>query len=90
MTSPKGLPSIEAIQEFSLVIEKLVCKYTVGGQGLTPTTTFVLLKRFPTPIYPVTRVGNAKPTSYSKIRFSLLINVVPQSAEPPGKGISES
>ena len=35
-------------------------------------------------------LGNAKPTSYSKIRFSLLINVVPQSAEPPGKGISES
>jgi len=32
-------------------------------------------------------VGNAKPTSYSKIRFSLLINVVPQSAEAPGKGL---
>ena len=62
MSSPKGLPSIEAIQDFSLVVEKLVCKYTVVGQGLRSTITFVVLNRFPTPIFPVTRDGNAKPT----------------------------
>jgi hypothetical protein len=53
---------MEAIQYLFLVGEKLDCAYKLNGQGLTPTITFVVLNRFPTPIFPVTRDGNAKPT----------------------------
>ena len=81
---------MEAIQDLFLVGEKLDCAYKLNGQGLRPKIIFVVLNRFPTPIFPVTMVGNAKPTSYSKIKLSLLINVVPQSTEPPGKGIYPS
>ena len=61
---------MEAIQDLFLVGEKLDCAYKLNGQGPTPTITFVVLNRFPTPVFPVTRDGNAKPTSYSKIKLS--------------------
>jgi len=61
---------MEAIQDLFLVGEKLDCAYKLNGQGLRPKITFVILNRFPTPIFPVTMVGNAKPTSYSKIKLS--------------------
>jgi hypothetical protein len=40
----------------------------------------------PIPILPVTKVGRAKPPSYSRIKLFSLIKVFPQSTEVPGKG----
>ena len=49
-----------------------------------------MLILLPIPILPVTKVGKAKPPSYSKIKLFSLIKVFPQSTEVPGKGIPPS
>ena len=83
-----GFTSIEVIQYPFSWAAKVACVYKWKGQGLTPNVRFVVLNFLPIPILPVTMVGKAKPPSYSRIKLFLLIKVLPQRTEVPGKGKS--
>ena len=85
-----GLYSREVIQQPFSPLAKLDCPQMLNGKGLIPTTTFVLLNFLPIPILPVTRVGSAIPTSYSKIRSFSFMYVLPQRTDVPGKTKSSS
>jgi len=64
---------------------KLDCIKKLNGNGLIPIITLVVLNLLPIPNLPVTSVGSAKPASYSIIKLFLLIIVLPQRIEVPGK-----
>ena len=87
---PNGFTSKEVIQYPFSWGANVACVYKWNGKGLIPNVRFVLLILLPIPILPVTKVGKAKPPSYSKIKLFSLIKVFPQSTEVPGKGIPSS